>query len=120
MTSVTLLDGKWAFTAHEIYLPQADKWIPQTDFVEGMTWQFCLSCAFCNHEQGVIIESAPDVEAIEMEYIYFAKQRRLTVDVEIQDVYYITFGEFDNSTIQLSSLTNKDSGISVRYTLKRV
>ncbi len=120
MTETTLLDGKWAFTAQEIYLPQTGEWAPQTISRYGMTWQFCLACAFSNHEQGIIIESATEVEDIEMEYIYSAKHRRLTVDVEIQDVYYLTFDELDSSIIQLSSLVNKDNGASVRYTLKRM
>ncbi|MFI3302272.1 MAG: hypothetical protein SNH35_03145 [Rikenellaceae bacterium] len=105
MTSTTLLDGKWEFINHEIYLSQTDTWIPQADFVNGMTWQFRLGCAFRDYEQGIIVESAPEVEDVEMEYIYSPKHGRLTVDVEIQDVYYLTFDELGSpaSTLQSDS-----------------
>ncbi|MFR9649644.1 MAG: hypothetical protein SNJ33_02035 [Rikenellaceae bacterium] len=118
-----LLDGTWEFIGKEVYLLSAKEWVNHEDYVEGMRWQFCLNFAANRYEQGVIIETSPNGERVEMEYIYNNERQRLTVDIEIQDIYKVIPSLYNtslNSIIRLKLLSDDASASSMRYILRRV
>ncbi len=121
-----LLIGKWRFIAAEKH--DGNAWQP-IRHTESMIWHFHPDYISAEKSIGTIVESAPLVEPVTLNYIYNSKSEELRIEVysdpntrildEI-DIYNVA-KDTPNKTIQIEIINQRgEQSPYLRYTLQQV
>lgn len=118
MKRIIQLDGTWEFVGAESFIDS--QWIPNNNFVTGMTWVFTPMMIYSQIEHGVITEQSKYQSTL----IYCHSENLLMIDTSADNDDEISTDNYkieviSPNKISISLLTESYSPHDFRYILSR-